>query len=676
MLSLNPRKQEISTEGDQLERADSAYFNRLYADNDPEVDIERFLEPYRAELLRQIDLYGAANAERIKPRTMSLAEAQAAKTQARQAILDSYSARTITRRHYVDEDGVATDLWKPVPPESTRHHLNLIYDYLEADWNLRAALVAAGQPLPPDKGFSLCSYPCTGVEEARARLRVLREKPIGFDDDAVTRLQASLKKLEDAAPYERPRGALGRFREVTANYVGCTDPVCFIRRSDKSVMVRAAFDMVYNPACNEAVQHMRDMARYRDNATKLAMSLPELYRVGGLCYRPGNHAEIMGGKFNMWIDPQVEALDEEPTIFLEHMAYLIPNDEERRLLIQWLAWCIRHPDKKIMFAILIVGREGTGKSWLGLLLEKILGRSNVVLVQSEDAATSTFNGFSENKRVAVINEIQPKSGTRVNLVERVKGLITEETLRINRKYVEAYDAENRTNLIAISNEKVPLLMHNRRWLVIRAADDPFAADDAGNQTHESVAYYDRLFGSLKGDEPGRVLGYLRRVDLTGFDGRGMAPITSAKEEIAMGDDTTPKGKIAIAYKDRSGAFAFDLFTAKGVARSILNCKEADRGTSTWMEEAGCRMIRPRKGGKFYVPVCDGEPGERAQIWAINNRVAAMYVDSTPKAIAEAYAQERAAARAEPVEADEPWPFDDDAAPAPVAADADTDDLFK
>ena len=54
----------------------------------------------------------------------------------------------------------------------------------------------------------------------------------------------------------------------------------------------------------------------------------------------------------------------------------------------------------------------------------------------------------------------------------------------------------------------------------------------------------------------------------------------------------------------------------------------------------------------------------------------MYVDSTPKAIAEAYAQERAAVRAEPVEADELWPFDDDAAPAPVAADADTDDLLK
>lgn len=654
-----PREQEIHTLGHRLDRAANAYFNRLYADNDRDANIDQAIAPYLAEMIRLTDLYAAAHAKLIRPRSMSLDEARTAEAKARQR-MDS-GGYDITQRFLV-EHGVTINNWKENenPPEDPKWCLDAIYDHLEADWNLRAALVAAGQPLPPAVG-SLCHYRCASAEEARERLETLRAHPLGFDDDDIAHLEAHAKELEDAASrkeQKEQKSPFARFKDIAAAHVGCKDPVCFIQRSNKGVTSSRAFNMTYSLQSNAAVLGMQDVARYRDNAAKFAMSLPELQRVTGMCYRPENYAEMISGKFNMWIDPQVEELDEEPTIFLEHMAYLIPNDEERRLFVQWLAWCIRHPDQKIMFAVLIVGRGGTGKSWIGYLLEKILGKENVVLLRSEDAATEKFNGFSENKRVAFIHEIQPKS-TKVNLTERVKGLITEETIDIRRPFIDRYWVENRTNLIAISNHDVPLLLNDRRWLVIRAADDVFAADDVGKFTPESKAYYDRLFGCLKRDEPRRVLHYLRHVvGLKGFDGKALAPITNAKEEIADGGDDTPQARIARAYKERSGVFAFDLFTAKGVAQSILGEGTADRGTSTWMEEAGCRVIRPRDGVKFNVPIAGG----RSQVWAINKRVAAMYADATPKAIADAYAKERQAA------ADELASEVQDAAPA-------DDDLF-
>ena len=52
-----------------------------------------------------------------------------------------------------------------------------------------------------------------------------------------------------------------------------------------------------------------------------------------------------------------------------------------------------------MYAILIIGRGGTGKSWLGKLMERLFGADNVVLISEEDVVTCTFNGFSENKRL-------------------------------------------------------------------------------------------------------------------------------------------------------------------------------------------------------------------------------------------------------------------------------------
>jgi hypothetical protein len=651
------REQEIHTLGHRLDRAATAYFDRLYADNDRDANVDRAIAPYLAEMIRLTDLYAAAHAKLIRPRSMPLDEARTAEAKARQR-MDMYGSH-ITQRFFV-EHGVTINNWKENenPPEDPKVCLDAIYDHLEADWNLRAALVAAGQPLPPDEG-SLCHYRCASAEEARARLETLRAHPLGFNNDDIAHLEAHAKELEDAASRKEQKSPFARFKDIAAAHVGCMNPVCFIQRSNKAVTSSRAFNMAYSLQCNAAVLGMQDVARYRDNAAKFAMSLPELQRAGGMCYRPENYADMIGGKFNMWIDPQVEELDEEPTIFLEHMAFLIPNDEERRLLVQWLAWCIRHPDQKIMFAVLIVGRGGTGKSWIGYLLEKILGKENVVLLRSEDAAIEKFNGFSENKRVAFIHEIQPKS-TKVSLIERVKGLITEETIDIRRPFIDRYWVENRTNLIAISNHDVPLLLNDRRWLVIRAADDVFAADDVGKFTPESKAYYDRLFGCLKGDEPRRVLHYLRHVvGLKGFDGKALAPITNAKEEIADGGDDTPQARIARAYKERSGVFAFDLFTAKDVAQSILGEGTADRGTSTWMEEAGCRVIRPRDGVKFNVPIAGG----RSQVWAINNRVAAMYADATSKAIAGAYAKERQAAAGEL------------AAEVQDAARADDDDLF-
>ncbi len=53
------------------------------------------------------------------------------------------------------------------------------------------------------------------------------------------------------------------------------------------------------------------------------------------------------------------------------------------------------PEQKVMYAILIIGREGSGKSWLGKFMERLFGADNVVLISEEDAVTGIFNGFSE-----------------------------------------------------------------------------------------------------------------------------------------------------------------------------------------------------------------------------------------------------------------------------------------
>lgn len=427
-----------------------------------------------------------------------------------------------------------------------------------------------------------------------------------------------------------------RFAEVCGEYVGCVKPYCLIRREDKEMISPRAFNMEYNRLVNvcEGLGTGKP-SPYRDDAAGAAINSPALEVARTICYRPDGDA-IIGRKFNMWSDPQIDPLEGEPTIFLEHINYLIPAERERQLLLQWLAWLVQHPDEKVMWALLMIGRGGTGKSWLGKLMERIFGRDNVVLISEEDVVTSTFNGFSENKRLVFLHETPPEQ--MAELLDKVKGLITESDIHINRKGIERYKAENLANLMAVSNKPVKIDLTNRRWAVIRAADDAVGADMRGQPTQAHRDYYKRLWDVVPPDgrvtdEARRVLRYLKTYPLKKFD-RLVAPITEAKAEAAETGDGL-YSRIADAYANGKGPFRFTLLTAEEVARHFSTT--ADRTLTEHMTEVGCRSIRRPDGKAAQVTFDDGK---RPRLWAINPKVAASHGNTPVAELARLYAEER------------------------------------
>lgn len=447
---------------------------------------------------------------------------------------------------------------------------------------------------------------------------------------------------------EKPLTPDERINVALGEYIGCVKPYCLIRRADKEMLSTRSFDMEYNRVVNA----IPGIGEYKDKAAKFAIASPAMDVARTICYRP-DAAPIIDRKFNMWTDPGVVPLAEPPEIFFRHLEYLIPNAAERRLLVSWLAWIVQHPDQKVQYAILIVGRGGTGKSWLGKLMERIFGADNVVLISEEDVVTSTFNGFSENKRLVFLHETPPKE--LADLLDKVKGLITERDIHINRKGIERYKAENFANLMAISNEDVKINLTNRRWAVIRAADDPQGLDDGGRPTPAHAAYYKTLWDVVPADgtvtdEARRVLHYLRTLDLVKlkFDPL-VAPLTGAKEEAAEVDDAL-QARVASAYRDRAGPFGFDLLTAEEAARYFST--GADKALTTAMEEVGCRKLRRADGRDVQVTI----DGKRPRMWAINAAVAKRHAGTDTGDVTALYKEERAGRPADqPLPAErEPW----------------------
>ena len=514
------------------------------------------------------------------------------------------------------------------------------------------------------------------IREARKRGAIVQHSGTTAEEDFADDPPEPLTgpEAEAAAKAEAEnaevRSAAKQWRAVLDAHALCLSPVAFIKHDDKIALGPQQIDAAYNSLVNR----LEVPARYRDKAAKLAIGTPGgIKKVDGMCYRPGRPEICIDivrrpdkpprqvELFNMWIDPCVRPLDGKPEIFLEHLKYLIPDERERTLFANWLAWLVQHPDQKIMYAVLIVGLERTGKSWLGYMLRKLLGDANVAMVGDEDPIGDTFNGWTENKLLGIVHELAPNP--KVDLVARVKPIITEPTIQVNEKYIKRHRAENATHILAISNHDtaVRMLRNNPRWLVIRAADDPVGVDDDGEATPKFDAYYKRLWDSIgpmddptPTDEVRRIKGWLLKQYVSKFI-RSIAPTTETRHEVADAGGTNVANQVNELYRSRSEPFyaGRTLVTPAEVADCIDVRRERDLKdnplavlnlVTTAMTAMGCRRVteKVRIGGSTGV-----------RLWSVNRKLAGKYKPMADAAVAAIYKRERADAEAKSkAEADE------------------------
>lgn len=232
-----------------------------------------------------------------------------------------------------------------------------------------------------------------------------------------------------------------------------------------------------------------------------------------------------GGRYNIWRRSGVEAVPGDVSIFLDHMAYLFPDEAERVHVLDYLALLVQRPAYKIHFALLVRGTQGTGKSWIGNLMERIVGSRNTVR-PSNDEVTSRWTAWMEGAQLAVIEELMTLG--RREVANRLKPAITDPTLRIEEKNCSIYTIPNCLNFLCFTNHEdaLPIEHGDRRWLVVFS---PAVKRDE--------AYYRRLFGYLDDSGATFVKHWLaeRKVALKPHC---VAPATVGKEamrRLGMGD---------------------------------------------------------------------------------------------------------------------------------------------
>jgi hypothetical protein len=203
--------------------------------------------------------------------------------------------------------------------------------------------------------------------------------------------------------------------------------------------------------------------------------------------------------------------------------HLMPNADlaHRQWLERWFAYPIQHPGAKLMTAVLMWSpMHGSGKSLLGETMKAVYGEDNYELLTNE-SLKGQFNNWAIRKQFVVGDEIT--GGDNRAVANKIKGMLTQTSTRINPKGLPAYSLADCINYYLTSNHADALYLEpsDRRVFVWECPSKALS--------QEFALKYEHWYTSEEGREA--LFCHLRDMDLGDFNPAAAAPVTRAKHDM-------------------------------------------------------------------------------------------------------------------------------------------------
>lgn len=323
-----------------------------------------------------------------------------------------------------------------------------------------------------------------------------------------------------------------RYSGVMDEWVWIAQAKMFHRRHDGMMFDTKSFDSMFNymvegkgSISNEIFGAKRSMRKF----DKMDF-LPE-------------QPEFVGAVYNTWRPSDLKPVEGDPAIFFEHMEYMFEDVMERNMVLNFLAWCVQNPAEKPNFALVIKGKQGTGKSFIGQVMERIFGLHNTGRPMNA-SIQSQFNGWARNVKLVVIEELMVKG--RVDLMNHLKPMVTDPIIEINEKYQPAQRITNTCVILAFTNhdDALPVEDDDRRYAI--AISEAFPKGDE---------YYRRLFSWAEKENGDAIIwNYLLKRDIGNFNGKGRAPTSNSKDEMRAASRTDYDAKWMHLYESKLPPF--------------------------------------------------------------------------------------------------------------------------
>ncbi|QJI52266.1 DNA primase [Cronobacter phage JC01] len=260
----------------------------------------------------------------------------------------------------------------------------------------------------------------------------------------------------------------------------------FINRETKVALVPHAFN-------NSLAQHTAFMGC---SPEQFATALRPVPIIHGMMYYPDMHGRMPGSSWKpevgvpsedffrwqgkLWLntfDPKTmpgvpEKISKKGLkaveIVQDFFRTQFVDPEEYRHAMDWLAWVINNPNKRMTYSLVILGGQGSGKTIIKKFMSYLLGRENVGTVNNQ-VIHRPFTGWQAGSMLKVIEEISV-AGHRYDVINSLKEPITNEQLFIERKNREGQDEVNTASWMMYTNDiaALPISNGDRRFLIVRS----------------------------------------------------------------------------------------------------------------------------------------------------------------------------------------------------------------
>ncbi len=265
--------------------------------------------------------------------------------------------------------------------------------------------------------------------------------------------------------------------------------------------------------------------------------------------------------YNLFRGWGVEPVAGSCDLILDHIKHILCRDnlEAYEFFLDYYAHMFQRPWEIPRSAIVVKGEEGSGKDTWAKYLMKIVARYSPKIT-GQDQFFSNYNGFLKN---ALFVNLQEAFVGSQQQNEKLKQYITEDEIKVESKYQNAYDTPNYMRLYITSNNfrVVHASESARRFLVLNSSDEYVATGDPVKD-QRNQKYFDALYAEMNGNGPAAILHLLLTRKLKNFP-----RIPPATGELSAQVATTWRGlKRFIYYAASYGDFNLAMPDEESVMR--------------------------------------------------------------------------------------------------------------
>lgn len=242
----------------------------------------------------------------------------------------------------------------------------------------------------------------------------------------------------------------------------------------------------------------------------------------------------------------------------------------RKHVEQWMAYTLKHPDKKINHILLMGSKEGCGKDFLLYPLITAMG-DNCTVIDGEELL-NPFNDYALSTKYLHINETELGDRREAMAISnKLKPLAAAppEQLRVNQKGIKPIKVRNILNATMTTNSLMPMRLNGPSRRFYAMWSDLNTRDRNGNPRVEWLEYWEDRWSWMKNGGWKAVVHYLiNQVDLSDFNPQAVPPMTEFLRDIQEDSKSHAQQTLEAFIRKRHGMFKCDILTAADMAETL------------------------------------------------------------------------------------------------------------